>query len=168
MANFQVDNKSVILILASFLFFSCSSSLIKSNKNINSSQWIVLDLKNSQIRFSKKDVLGNISKESLKDERIKKIYEKVEITQDSILIAKDFFYENVIVNENEALNFALLNEVMLYLIKNGKFKVFDKQKSNFVNEIILKKFKPKLGSFGYDLFYLDKTRIYTISIGISN
>ncbi|MCH4831160.1 hypothetical protein E5F92_000110 [Flavobacterium columnare] len=127
MADFQVDSKLFALLFVCCLFFSCSSSKIKINKCENSNQWFVLDLKESKMYFNIKDVLDNIPKKKLNNEVLMKNYERIKISKDSILVAKDFYCQNQNVSENETMNFVILSESMLGLIKEGKLKVYNKK-----------------------------------------
>lgn len=167
MVDFRVVSKSLVFLLICCFFFSCSSTRIKINKNKNSNQWFVLDLKESKIYFNINDVLENLPKKSLENRDFMEIYERIRNSKDTILVVKDFFYKDLNVSKKEALNFVVLSESMLNLFKKGKLKVYDKKKLVFVDVIILKKFKPRFGSFGYDIFLEDKIKIYSIFIGFS-
>ncbi|WP_318546204.1 hypothetical protein [Flavobacterium columnare] len=77
--------------------------------------------------FNIKDVLDNIPKKKLNNEVLMKNYERIKISKDSILVAKDFYCQNQNVSENETMNFVILSESMLGLIKEGKLKVYNKK-----------------------------------------
>ena len=154
----------LLLIFAS----NCSRTyVILKYKETNDPQ-IVLELKNADLYFRKSDVLEKVKTKIINDERIKKIFEKIKEDKRHIIYTKDFFNENVVMTEEETENYILLNEVTIQLFKEGKVKVYSKENFTFVEKIIMEKFNPKYGSSGYNFYFSDKSRFYTIITSIKN